>query len=228
MRGTILIVDDDAASRSEVVAALKEAGFRAVSEPNVGRAMERLGRELPDVVITEVTLPGPSGLDLLERLRAQPETRHLPVMIVSERGNEVDRVTGLSLGADDYVVKPFSARELVLRVSALLRRSESSDAPNVLVCGPLRVDLSAHIVRLDGAEVTLTTREFTLLVDLVRHRGRVANRSALLARVCGRAEAMDSRAVDTLVTRLRRKLGRHGELIETVRSVGYRLRLPSR
>jgi two-component system phosphate regulon response regulator PhoB len=224
MRGTILIVDDDEQSRDRVASALVAAGFRVFAEPDVGRAMERLAREIPDVIVTEVALPGRSGFDFLRRLRAQPETQRLPVVIVSDRGDEVDRVTGLSLGADDYVVKPFSPRELALRITALVRRAAQAERRDVLLSGPLRIDMAAHSVMVDQDEVALTTREFALLVELVRERGRVLSRNDLLIRVCGRDDPLDSRAVDTLVTRLRRKLGEHGDLIETVRSIGYRIR----
>ena len=170
-------------------------------------------------------LPDVSGVEICRRLKSSPETKDVPIVMVTAKGDEVDRVVGFELGADDYVVKPYSLRELLLRVDAVLRRTTptpTGSARGVLVFGKLRVDRDAHRVWVDGEEVTLTALELRLLSTLLERRGRVQSRPALLDDVWGMSGEVTTRTVDTHVKRLREKLASAGPYIETVRGVGYR------
>ncbi|MDY5393808.1 MAG: winged helix-turn-helix domain-containing protein, partial [Desulfovibrio sp.] len=172
----------------------------------------------------DLMLPGMDGCDVCRRLKAQPVTAAIPVLMLTARGEEVDRIVGLTLGADDYVVKPFSVRELVLRIRAILRRGSRPGTGTALCRGALLLDVEAHRVTLDGQEVALTATEFRLLEDLMRHAGAVRTREQLLNAVWGYSFEGYARTVDTHVRRLRAKLGEEAAALETVRGVGYRLR----
>jgi two-component system phosphate regulon response regulator PhoB len=168
-------------------------------------------------------LPGLSGFEVLKKLRARDHTRNIAVLMLTARGDEPDRIEGLELGADDYLTKPFSPQELVLRVKAILRRSGSLSASrDVMLIGPLQVDRSAHKVKVDGKEIDLTPTEYRLLILLAERNGRVHGRADLLETVWDAAPDMQTRTVDMHVLRLRMKLGRAGDMIETVRGFGYR------
>lgn len=223
-KGRILIVEDEPSIREILSYNLAREGFDVQVESDGSRVPELLRHDRPELMILDLMLPGLDGFEILRLIRREATTADLPVLILSAREEEVDRIVGLELGADDYVTKPFSPREVVLRVKALLRRGEGPKTRTDLALGPLRLDVEAHRVFVDGDEVTLTATEFRLLHNLMQRRGRVQSRARLLRDVWGYADDADSRTVDTHVRRLRRKLETAGDLIETVIGVGYRLR----
>jgi two-component system phosphate regulon response regulator PhoB len=225
-REKVLVVDDEPDILALCEFHLAKAGY-AVSRAATGAAaLEHARRDRPALVVLDLMLPDIGGFDVLRLLRADESTRDTPVLLLTARKDETDRIRGLTLGADDYLTKPFSPQELVLRVAAILRRSARADQPaqSVLEVGPLRVDKAAHVVTVDGAEVDLTALEFKLLLTLVERRGRVQTRAALLDDVWEAAPDVQTRTVDMHVQRLRAKLGDAGAMIETVRSIGYRFR----
>jgi len=225
----ILVVEDDEAIGALVARAFRTEGFETEVVATGEEALRRTRARRPSVILLDVMLPGLSGTDVLRELRREPRTRELPVVLVTARSDEVDRVVGFELGADDYVPKPFSARELVLRVRALLRRTEAPEerSSDRLRLGPLEIDVPGYRVAVDGQPVPLTALEFRLLLDLARHPGRVQSRDQLLERVWRDADSPEPRTVDNLVKRLREKLGAARSWIETIRGVGYRLREPA-
>lgn len=225
----ILIVEDEPDLAELVAFNLRQAGYEAVTAFDGAAAQAHLEREVPDLVVLDVMLPDISGTEICRRLRRDPKTEQLPVIMLTARSEEVDRVVGFEVGADDYLVKPFSPRELVLRVGAVLRRSRPpqsgpSSKQDTLHFGELCIDVPAHEVHVDDEPVPLTALEFRLLVDLATRRGRVQSRDSLLERVWGYAQGIETRTVDTHVKRLREKLGTAGDHVETVRGVGYRFR----
>ena len=225
MKPRILVVDATDDTRQRLCARLAEAGYEVSSAKQGAEALRHLeGGQGGVLVILEVVLPDMSGTDVLRRVREHPKLGQIPVMLVSARSDEIDRVIGFELGADDYVVKPFSERELVLRVAALLRRAKGTNgaSPDELHVGPMEIDVPRHEVRVHGAPVAVTALEFRLLLDLARRRGRVQRREELLERVWRYPGDLDTRTVDTHVKRLREKLGAARDYIETVRGVGYR------
>jgi two-component system phosphate regulon response regulator PhoB len=184
-------------------------------------------RERPALVVLDLMLPGMSGFDVLARLRQDPDTAGVAVLMLTARKDEPDRIRGLELGADDYLTKPFSPQELVLRVAAILRRvGTGGEAIDSLHIGPIRIDRSAHRVWVEDEELELTPTEYKLLLMLAERRGRVQARTHLLETVWEAAPDIQTRTVDMHVQRLRTKLGLAGELVETVRGFGYRLRAP--
>lgn len=224
----ILIVDDEPDLVDLVEYNLRQAGFAVSSAGDGASALAEVKRQRPSLLLLDLNLPDMSGTEIAKRLRREPETEALPIVMLTARGEEIDRVVGFELGADDYIVKPFSPRELVLRVQAVLRRSRPVDPTPVaserLTIGALEIDVPRHEVRVEGKEVPLTALEFKLLLDLASRRGRVQSRDALLERVWGYAPGIETRTVDTHVKRLREKLGAGRDAIETVRGVGYRMR----
>lgn len=224
MSHRVLVVDDEADITALVAYHLAKAGYRVSTAANGGDALRAAREERPDVVVLDVMLPGVAGLDVLAELRARPETRDVGVILLTAKRDEPDRIKGLSLGADDYLTKPFSPPELVLRVQALLRRltAPAVAGGSLLVVGPLSIDRAAHRVTVSGKELTLTATEYKLLVTLVERRGRVQGRSQLLETVLDSQPDIQTRTIDMHVQRLRTKLGRMGEMIETVRGFGYR------
>jgi two-component system phosphate regulon response regulator PhoB len=220
---TILIVDDEADLASLVEFNLKQAGFETAVALSGEAALQAAARVKPDLVVLDLMLPDVSGRDVCRRLRAAPQTRTVPVVMLTARGEEADRVQGFEVGADDYVTKPFSPRELVLRVKAILRRARANDAGERLTVGALTLDLGAHRAFVAGSEIELTALEFKLLHHLVSRPGRVQTREQLLSDVWGITSALETRTVDTHVMRLREKLGAAREMVETVRGVGYRM-----
>jgi two-component system phosphate regulon response regulator PhoB len=222
------VVEDEDDIRDLLYYNLSREGFRvSVAEDGV-QALERIRQEPPDLVLLDLMLPGLDGLELTRRLRREAGTAYLPVVMLTAKKEDVDRIVGLELGADDYVTKPFNLRELVLRLRAVLRRSEERAATrgaDVLAAEDfLRVDLPRREVRVDGERVTLTVTEFKLLVHLLRERGRVQTRERLLREVWGYDYGGYDRTIDTHVARLRRKLRGRGDWIETAWGVGYRFR----
>lgn len=224
MPAKILVVDDERDLVQLISYNLRRAGFDPLPAYDGASALRRVQEDRPALVVLDVMLPDVSGLDVCRQLRADPDLAGLPVLMLTARGEEEDRIRGLEVGADDYLSKPFSPRELVLRVQAVLRRTgEKAGATTaVLAAGPLAVDIDRHKVSVGGEEVGLTALEFKLLVDLMERRGRVQSREALLDRVWGYSSFVTTRTVDTHVKRLREKLGEAAELIETVRGIGYR------
>lgn len=223
MPTTILVIDDEPDLRALVRVNLEQAGHRVEAVGNGRDALEALRRSLPDLVVLDLMLPDISGTDLCRRLRYDPNTAELPIIMLTAKSEELDRVVGFELGADDYVTKPFSPRELTLRVAAVLRRkAESGSRAGLLEHATLRLDPDRHRCHVDDHEVILTAKEFDLLHCLMSRPGHVMTRDTLLERVWGAEIAVTSRTIDTHLKRLRVKLGGAGHLIETVRGLGYR------
>jgi two-component system phosphate regulon response regulator PhoB len=223
----ILVVDDEPEIVALVAYHLAKAGYRVSTAASGQDAVEMARRDRPSLVVLDLMLPGMSGFDVLEQLRLDDSTRDIAVIMLTARREEPDRIRGLSLGADDYLTKPFSPAELVLRVAAILRRTGSpqpAGAADALVIGPLHIDRAAMAVNVAGQAVELTPTEFKLLLTLAERRGRVQGRGHLLETVWEAAPDIQTRTVDMHVQRLRTKLGVAGDLIETVRGFGYRLR----
>jgi two-component system, OmpR family, phosphate regulon response regulator PhoB len=221
----ILVVEDEKDLQEVLSYNLRQAGHTAIVVGGGRDALVAVSEHRPDLVLLDLMLPDVSGIEICRRLKSNAETKDVPIVMVTAKGDEVDRVVGFELGADDYVVKPYSLRELLLRVDAVLRRTTpapAGSARGALVFGKLRVDRDAHRVWVDGEEVTLTALELRLLSTLLERRGRVQSRPALLDDVWGMSGEVTTRTVDTHVKRLREKLGSAGPYIETVRGVGYR------
>jgi two-component system phosphate regulon response regulator PhoB len=217
----VLVIEDEADLREVLKYNLVQAGHRP-SVAATGEAGLKLALEVrPDLVLLDLMLPDVPGTMVAKSLRREPQTQLVPIIIVTARGEEIDRIVGLELGADDYVVKPFSVRELMLRVDAVLRRGRTREE-RVIEVGELRIDKDAHRVTVGREEVALTALEFKLLVTLTERRERVQARGTLLSDVWAMDGEIASRTVDTHVKRLRDKLGTAGRFIETVRGVGYR------
>ncbi|MBI5517126.1 MAG: response regulator transcription factor [Deltaproteobacteria bacterium] len=221
----VLIIEDEPDLARVLEYNLDQAGFTVQVVGRAGEGTRRALADPPDLVLLDLMLPDSPGTEVCRTLKSHPATRHVPVVMVTAKGDEIDRVVGFELGADDYVVKPFSVRELVLRVKAVLRRGdgEAPAAPGDRVTfGRLQLDRTAHRVYVDGDEVTLTALEFRLLNTLCERRNRVQSRDTLLADVWGLTLHVETRTVDTHIKRLREKLGPAGDYIYTVRGVGYR------
>ena len=225
----MLVVDDEKDIVALVAYHLAKAGYRVSTASTGIEALEAAREERPALVVLDLMLPGMSGFEVLEQLRAAENTRNVAVLMLTARREEADRIRGLSLGADDYLTKPFSPQELVLRVGAILRRlsSDGNTVSDVLTIGPIEINRSGHTVRIDGAEIELTATEYKLLLTLAERRGRVQGRAHLLETVWDAAPDIQTRTVDMHIQRLRTKLGVASDLIETVRGFGYRLRSPS-
>ncbi|MEP6622427.1 MAG: response regulator transcription factor [bacterium] len=224
----ILVVDDEADIVALVAYHLAKSGYRVSTASSGHEALDAARRERPALIVLDLMLPGISGYEVLEQIRAGDTTRDIAVLMLTARREEPDRIQGLSLGADDYLTKPFSPQELVLRVGAILRRvgASGSTSSEKITIGPLAIDLAAHLVHVDGEPIELTPTEFKLLLTLAERRGRVQARAHLLQTVWEAAPDIQTRTVDMHVQRLRAKLGVAGDLIETVRGFGYRIRAP--
>ncbi|MCA9651978.1 MAG: response regulator transcription factor [Myxococcales bacterium] len=222
----ILIVDDEKDLVTTVAYALEQEGWDTLSAYNGRAALEQANRTPPpDLVLLDLQLPDISGTEVCRELRARSHTQGIPIIMLTARNDEIDRVVGFEVGADDYVGKPFSLRELVLRVKAILRRSERPEATNgELRFGRLRVNPSGHQVWVDDDEIALTALEFRLLSTLLVRRGRVQSRETLLHDVWGHDPDLPTRTVDTHIQRLRKKIGSASAYIETLRGAGYRFR----
>jgi len=222
---TVLLVDDERDLLSVLDFNLRAAGFETILATRGEDALLALKRRIPDLVLLDLMLPDIPGTEVCRRIKADPRTKHVPVVMLTAKGEEVDRVVGFELGADDYVTKPFSVRELTLRLKAILRRAGGRrvvERPREQV-GPIKVDVEAHRVFVDDAEATLTPLEFKLLTTFMSRLGRVQSREQLLEDVWEMSPEVETRTVDTHVKRLREKLGSGRDLLETVRGVGYRL-----
>jgi two-component system phosphate regulon response regulator PhoB len=225
MASKVLVVEDERDLAKVMTYNLKQAGFDVVHASGGETALRALREEPFDLVLLDLMLPDLAGTEVCKRIKSTPATAQIPVVMVTAKGEEIDRIVGFELGADDYVVKPFSVRELILRVRAILRRAEGAEAEGDQVTfGVLRIDRAAHRVWVEGAEVALTALELKLLTELYDKRGRVLSRDRLLDDVWGTDADVTTRNVDTHVKRVREKLTAAGEYIETVRGVGYRFR----
>jgi two-component system alkaline phosphatase synthesis response regulator PhoP len=229
MPGTIAIVEDEANIVELVKYNLDREGYRTISANNGRRGLELVKQELPDLVILDLMLPELDGISVCKQLRSDAQTKAIPIIILTAKSEEADRVLGLEMGADDYVTKPFSPRELVARVRAVLRRSGSveEEEPEVLENGMIRIDLRQHLVKVRGVEVDLTPKEFDFLKLLLLNPGRAFTREFLLEHLWGYEYFGDTRTVDVHVRRLRQKIENdpaNPEYLETVRGVGYRFR----
>jgi two-component system phosphate regulon response regulator PhoB len=224
----ILVVDDEPDIVALVAYHLARAGYRVTTAASGTEALALARSDCPSLIVLDLMLPGISGYEVLEQLRADERTKRVAVLMLTARREEQDRIRGLTLGADDYLTKPFSPAELVLRVGAILRRvsAAGSAAADTLAIGPIAIDRAAHTVHVDGREIELTPTEYRLLLMLAERRGRVQERTQLLESVWDAAPDVQTRTVDMHVQRLRAKLGDAGDLIETVRGFGYRLRPP--
>jgi len=219
----ILVIDDEPDLCELVRVNLDQAGYRVETAASGRNALNELRRSKPDLVVLDLMLPDISGTELCRKIRADSTLSDLPIIMLTAKATEVDRIVGLELGADDYVTKPFSPRELTLRVAAVLRRRSADAATEeVLEHGAIRLDASRHRCLVDGAEAHLTAKEFDLLRELMSRPGRVVTREALLECVWGSDVTVTARTIDTHLKRLREKLGQAGDLVETVRGVGYR------
>ena len=221
----VLIVEDDRDIAELIAHYLQKAGHTTEHLASGNAAIARVRESPPELIVLDVMLPGMDGLMVCQALRADPATAAIPIIMLTARGEETDRIAGLELGADDYVTKPFSPRELSARVAALLRRVQRPAAPSGgrLEYGPLAIDIERHRVEMNGVEVTLTAKEFLLLQYLVEHRGRVLSRDLLLTDVWGYQYTGGTRTVDVHIRRLREKLPFLAEAIVTIKQFGYRL-----
>ena len=220
----IQIIEDDRDIVELVRYNLANEGYDIQSSPDGISGLAQLRKSPPDLLLLDLMLPKMPGLEVCKILKADALTRHIPILMLTAKAEEIDRIVGLELGADDYVSKPFSPREVVLRAQAILRRGEAPADTQSFVAGPIQIDGLRHQVLVNGKIVHLTSIEFKLLRTLVQRRGRVQERDRLLSDVWGYESVIDTRTVDTHVRRLREKLGKAGDAIETIRGFGYRLR----
>jgi len=221
---TILVVEDENDIRDLLVFTLDREGFAVLQADSGQAALEQARNKHPDLILLDLMLPGMDGLSVYKRLQRDPDTSGIPVIMLTAKGEEIDRIVGLEIGASDYIVKPFSLREVILRIRAVLGRKGGQPQSPVLQCGPISLDSSSHSVRVSGTPVELTITEFRLLQDLIEHSGKVRTREQILSAVWGYSFDGYSRTVDTHVRRLRAKLGQGAKIIETIRGVGYRSR----
>jgi DNA-binding response OmpR family regulator len=218
----ILVVEDDSRIADMVVKNLEAAGYECRQSPDGGHALAEFERNKPDLVVLDLGLPGLDGLQITRRIRRDSD---VPILMLTARSSESDKLLGLEIGADDYVTKPFSTAELIARVRALLRRSSGAVRERVIEIGPIKIDPARRKVDRDGQDVPLTTLEFDLLYFLASRPGRVFSREALMEQVWGTDRVVDDRSIDSLVSRLRRKLEKdaaHPDWVQTVWGAGYR------
>lgn len=223
MGATILIVDDEPDVADLLKYHLQKAGYQTLMAGDGARALEIARRSRPEAIVLDLMLPGMSGLEVCRELRKNPNTAPLGILMLTAKGQPTERISGLETGADDYVTKPFSPKEVVLRVQALVRRSQAArEGGGVVESGDIRIDKGSFEIMLAGVRLELTTTEFKLLCLLVERRGRVQSRDVLLKDVWGYENSIDTRTVDTHIRRLREKLGGSSDRIETLRGEGYR------
>ena len=227
MPDLVMVIEDEKEIRDLVRYNLERAGFRVATAADGEDGLRQLFAARPDALVLDLMLPGMNGLEILREVRAEPMTQDLPVVVLTARGAEMDKLLGFEHGADDYMTKPFSPRELVARLQALLRRARPVRADSATGVGDLQIDTGAREATYAGQRLALTPREFDLLAFLVRHPGRALSREELLRKVWGYDFVGETRTVDVHVRRLRAKLGAHDGLIETVLGAGYKLVLSS-
>lgn len=219
----IYCVEDERNIRELIVYTLESSGFQAKGFSSAQELYQDLEEEKPELILLDIMLPGEDGLEILNKLKSSAGTREIPVIMVTAKGSEYDKVMGLDAGADDYIAKPFGMMEFIARVRALLRRSGQSGKGRELSAGSLQVLIDQHMVKANGQEVTLTLKEFELLRYLMENQGIVLTRDRLLEHIWGYDFDGETRTVDVHIRTLRQKLGPSGDLIETVRGVGYRI-----
>lgn len=220
----ILVVEDDSSIREMLLYALSGSGYKCAGVASGDNLLEVIRKEKPALVLLDIMLPGKDGLSLLRQIRDNQATKKLPVIMLTAKGTELDRIKGLELGADDYVVKPFSVMEVLARVKAVLRRTDDdSDSLPELAIGSIVLNPDKRVVTVDSEPITLTFKEFELLAYLMKKNGIVLSRERLLEKVWGYNYAGESRTVDMHIKSLRQKLGESAVLIHTVRNVGYKL-----
>lgn len=220
----IYIVEDEPDIRETLAYNLSQEGFKVSEFSDAESCLNKIQKKKPDLLLLDLMLPGMSGLDLCKEIRADINLKNLAIIMLTAKGEEVDRIVGFELGADDYVTKPFSVRELILRVKVILKKqTESVESDESIEFGPIKLNLDAHEVLINNDEIVLTALEFKLLKHLIKRRGRVQTRDQLLGDVWGYSSEVTTRTVDTHIKRLREKLGTVGDYIQTVRGVGYRL-----
>jgi two-component system, OmpR family, alkaline phosphatase synthesis response regulator PhoP len=225
-KGKILVIDDETDLIELVRYNLEKEGYAVVGAGDGESGVALIGREKPDLVIVDLMLPGMDGLEVCRLLRQKPETAQIPILMLTAKSSETDRIIGLELGADDYVTKPFSPRELAARVKALLRRSSGIRKQEALMRhGDLSIDSASHEVRIGNRSIDLTATEYRLLQFLITHPGFVYSRSALIDGALGRDITVLERTIDVHIMSLRKKLGKCGERIETIRGFGYKFRV---
>ena len=225
MNVNILVIEDEPDIRRNLEYNLGREGFKASSVGSLDEANEKLKSKKFDLILLDLMLPDGSGLDLCKKIKSNSETEATPIIILTAKDDEVDKVVGFELGADDYVTKPFSVRELILRVKAILKRSDTKTKEVVEVerqFGDLKIDVDSHEVHVDSQLIELTALEFRLLKELVDKRGRVQSRDQLLSEVWGYNAEVTTRTVDTHIKRLREKLVSMGKYVQTIRGVGYK------
>ena len=225
MSEKILVIEDEPDIRRNLEYNLGREGFKASSVGSLDEANEKLKSKKFDLILLDLMLPDGSGLDLCKKIKSNSETEATPIIILTAKDDEVDKVVGFELGADDYVTKPFSVRELILRIKAILKRSDTKTKEVVEVerqFGDLKIDVDSHEVHVDSQLIELTALEFRLLKELVDKRGRVQSRDQLLSEVWGYNAEVTTRTVDTHIKRLREKLGSMGRYVQTIRGVGYK------
>lgn len=219
----IFCVEDDSNIRELVVYTLESTGFQARGFEDGSSFLEALALETPELVLLDIMLPGEDGLEILKKLKNSSKTKDIPVIMVTAKGSEYDKVVGLDSGADDYVTKPFGMMELISRIKAVLRRSGKQQDKTKLSVGGICLDTKKHEVKVDGESVVLTLKEFELLEKLMRNQGIVLTRDQLLTEIWGYDFDGETRTVDVHIRTLRQKLGEQGSLVKTVRGVGYRI-----
>ncbi len=226
MTKTVLIVEDETDILHLIEWHLKAEGYTVLTARSGIKGLDQATEQCPDLIVLDLMLPGMDGLEICKALKRNPKTENIPIIMLTAKGEEVDRIVGLELGADDYMVKPFSPRELTLRVRAILRRFDKEMPEGAKVqYKDLSIDLDSYRVWIENTEITLTVTEFNLLLELLQNRGRVRTRDQLLDRVWGYQFDGYARTVDTHIRRLRQKLGEeYAEAIETVRGIGYRFK----
>ena len=223
MTKRVLVIEDEPDLRSTLEFNLKSENYKVTTASDGGSALAEISKNIPDLILLDLMLPDMSGLEICKKIRGESFSDKVSIIMLTAKGEEVDRVVGFELGADDYVVKPFSVRELMLRVSSILKRSkEKASNDEKIVIGDIEINLASHRVFISGIEVELTAKEFELLKYLTKRNGRIQTRESLLEHVWGYNNSVTTRTVDTHIKRLRSKIGEVGTRIETVRGVGYR------
>jgi two-component system phosphate regulon response regulator PhoB len=220
----ILIIEDERDVLDLLALHLRKAGFTISTTTDGAAGLQKARSEKPAFIILDLMLPKMPGLEICKILKSDPATHQIPIMMLTAKAEEIDRIVGLEFGADDYVTKPFSPREIVLRIRAIMRRADTKEAEEHLAVGAIAIDAARHEVSVNGKQVNLTSLEFKLLRTLMERRGRVQARDRLLNDVWGYETVINTRTVDTHMRRLRRKLGKAAHVIESVRGFGYRLR----
>ena len=221
MKKLVYIVEDEPDLKDALVYNFQN-DFKVESFGNGETCLEKIKKKIPDLIVLDIMLPGMSGLDLCKKIRASEELSNIAIILLTAKGEEIDRIVGFEIGADDYVTKPFSVRELILRAKVILKKSTSDVEEKLLEYASISMNLSAHKVTANGAEILLTALEFKLLKHLLKRKGRVQSRDQLLSDVWKLNTEVTTRTVDTHIKRLREKLGKSGDLIQTIRGVGYR------